>query len=113
MIALLPVSVVRSLALTESPVSVTAEAGKNVLFHCAGTGITIAWIVDGLFSPDTSITDRGITSSTLSTSSGTVQSVLTVPATSVNNGTTVYCMVYPGAVTSSNATLTVLPGIVL
>ena len=45
--------------------------GTNVQFHCAGTG-----------HPD--ILARGIATVTIS-SSGTVQSNLTVPATSVNN----------------------------
>ena len=66
--------------------SVSALVGENVLFHCNGSGITIVWIVDGSLATDTSITDRGITQDTV-TSSGTIQSTLTVPATSVNNGT--------------------------
>ena len=97
------------LALTEGPVSVSALVGENALFHCRGSGITIIWRVDGLYATDTSIANQGITINTV-TSSGTVQSTLTVPATSVNNGTTVQCVLYPGEVTSNNATLTVLPG---
>ena len=89
--------------------SVSALVGENTLFHCAGSGVTVLWMVDGLYSTDISIVDRGITQQTM-TSSGTVQSTLTVPATLVNNGTTVQCVIYPGEVTSSNATLTVLPG---
>ena len=89
--------------------SVSALVGENALFHCTGSGVTVLWIVDGLYAFDTSIIDRGIYS-TLVSSSGTVQSTLTVPATSVNNGTTVQCVLYPGSVTSNNATQTVLPG---
>ena len=91
--------------------SVSALVGENVLFHCNGSGITIVWIVDGSLATDTSITDRGITQDTV-TSSGTIQSTLTVPATSVNNGTTVQCRVVSlsGFAISNNATLTVLPG---
>ena len=89
--------------------SVSALVGENALFHCTGSGIAIAWIVDGLYTIEISIIERGITSNTVS-SSGTVQSTLTVPATSVNNGTTVQCVLYPGEVISNNATLTVLPG---
>ena len=91
--------------------SVSALVGENALFHCNGSGITIVWIIDGSLATDSSITDRGITQHTVSSSSGTVlQSNLTVPATLVNNGTTVQCVLYPGEVTSKTATLTVLPG---
>ena len=99
-----------SLALTEGPVSVSALVGENALFHCIGSGIFAIWKVDGLSHQNPSIINRGITQHTVSTSSGTVQSTLTVPATLVNNGTTVQCVIYPGEVTSNNATLTVLPG---
>ena len=93
--------------------SVSALVGKNALFHCNGSGIAIQWIADGVYVTETDpvIVDRGISSiSAVSIPSGTVQSTLTVPATSVNNGTTVQCVLYPGSVTSNNATLTVLPG---
>ena len=95
--------------LVEGPVSVSTLVGENALFHCNGSGVTIVWTVDGLYATDISITDRDITEHTVS-SSGTVQSTLTVPATLVNNGTTVQCAFYPGEVTSNNATLTVLHG---
>ena len=78
--------------ITEGPVSVSALVGENALFHCNGSGITVLWIVDGLYGLNSIIVDRGITKHTVS-SSGTVQSTLTVPATSVNNGTTVQCRV--------------------
>ena len=90
--------------------SVSALVGENALFHCNGSGIAIAWIVDGSLATDSIVVDRGITPDSPTTSSGTVQSTLTVPATLVNNGTTVQCVIYPGEVTSNNATLTVLPG---
>ena len=93
--------------------SVSALVGENAMFHCAGSGLTVLWIVDGLLATDTNITNRGITRNTVTSSSSvTVQSTLTVPATSVNNGTTVQCRVLSlsGSVTSNNATLTVLPG---
>ena len=92
--------------------SVTALVGTNVQFHCAGTGNYLVWDVDGLASDHPDILARGITTVTLP-SSGTVQSNLTVPATSVNNGTTVRCVVtslFSTPVISSNATLTILPG---
>ena len=99
------------IALTEGPVSVSALVGEDALFHCSGSGLTIVWTVDGKQENEASIIQRGI-SSVLVLSSGTVQSTLTVPATSVNNGTTVQCRVLSlsGSVTSNNATLTVLPG---
>ena len=99
-----------SLALTEGPVSVSALVGENALFHCNGSGFFISWIVDELPHYDPDVVARGISDNTVSSSSGTVQSTLTVPATSVNNGTTAQCVLYPGSVTSNNATLTVLPG---
>ena len=93
--------------------SVSALAGENALFHCTGSGIAVQWVADGVYVTDTDpvIVDRGITASS-SVSSGTAQSTLTVPATLVNNGTTVQCIVLSllGSVTSNNATLTVLPG---
>ena len=103
-----------SLALTEGPVSVSALVGESALFHCNGSGLVIQWIADGVYVTDTNsvIVDRGITAS-LAISSGTVQSTLTVPATIVNNGTTVQCIVLSalsGSVNSNNATLIVLPG---
>ena len=68
--------------------------------------------MDGSLATEANNTDRGITQTISLTSSGTVQSTLTVPATSVNNGTTVQCRVvsFNGFVTSNNATLTVLSG---
>ena len=91
--------------------SVSALVGQPALFHCNGSGIIIQWIADGVYVTDTNpvILDRGIVVSQ-SFSSGTVESTLTVPATLVNNGTTVQCVVFPGSVTSNNATLTVLSG---
>ena len=99
--------------ITEGPVSVTALVGTNAQFHCAGTGNYLVWEVDGLQADHSSISARGITSDTM-TSSGTIQSTLTVPATSENNGTTVRCAIgvslFSTPAISSNATLTVLPG---
>ena len=89
--------------------SVSALVGENALFHCNGSGNVVAWIVDGLYSTEAPIKQRGIFAVSSSSTSGTVQSTLTVPATLVNNGTTVQCVIYPGEVTSNNATLTVLP----
>ena len=93
--------------------SVTALVGTNAQFHCAGTGNYLVWDVDGLQTGYSSISARGITASTMS-SSGTVQSSLTVPATSENNGTTVRCAIsvslFSTPVISNYSTLTVLPG---
>ena len=95
--------------------SVSVLVGENALFHCNGSGIAVQWVADGEYVTDTDpvFVNRGITaSSSVSSSSGTVQSTLTVPATSENDGTTVQCIVLSllGSVTSNNATLTVLPG---
>ena len=99
------------LDITEGPVSVTALIGTNAQFHCAGTGNNLVWEVDGLQTDHSSISARGITSDT-TTDSGTVQSTLTVPATSVNNGTIVQCGVkkslFSTPVISNYSTLTVL-----
>ena len=98
--------------LTDAPVSVSALIGENAQFHCNGSGIIIVWLVDGFLATDSVIVERGITPDTPMTSSGTVQSNLTVPATLVNNGTTVQCrlILLHGFVNSNNATLNVLPG---
>ena len=96
-------------AITEGPVSVSALVGENAVFHCAGNGAAIVWMVDKLSATNMNITNRGIVPLQVS-SSGNVQSSLTVPATIENNGTTVQCVLYPGEVTSSDAILTVLPG---
>ena len=98
--------------ITEGPVSVSVLIGTNAQFHCAGTGVVITWEVDGLASTNPVISGRGITSNDISSSSGTVRSNLTVPATSVNNGTTVRCGLFSssGAIFSNNSILTVLSG---
>ena len=95
----------------------TTLGGTNAQFHCAGNGVGIIWIVDGLPLTDQSIVDRGITDNTVS-SSGTVQSTLTVPATQENGGTTVQCVISSALiggvqVVSNYSTLTILPGIAL
>ena len=99
--------------ITEAPVSVTALVGTNAQFHCAGTGNYLVWEVDGLQADHSNISARGITSDT-TTESGTVQSTLTVPATSVNNGTTVRCGIsvslFSTPAISNYSNLTVLPG---
>ena len=101
------------IAITEGPLSVTALIGTNAQFHCAGTGSYLVWEVDGLQTDHSNISARGITVAT-NASSGTVQSTLTVPATSVNNGTTVRCGVSvslsSAPVATNYSTLTVLPG---
>ena len=101
------------IAITEGPVSVTALIGTNAQFHCAGTGNYLVWEVDGLQADHPDIIARGICEVTLP-SSGTVQSNLTVPATSVNNGTTVRCAIgvsqFSLTAISNYSTLTVLPG---
>ena len=93
--------------------SVTALVGTNAQFHCAGTGNYLVWVVDGLAPDHPDILARGITTVTLP-SSGTVQSTLTVPATSENNGTTVRCAIsvslFSTPAISNNSTLTMLPG---
>ena len=101
-----------STVITEGPVSVTALVGTNAQFHCAGIGAIILWEVDGLASSNLNIISRGITRDDVSSSSGTVQSTLTVPATSVNNGTTVRCRLFSssGSIFSNSSTLTVPPG---
>ena len=90
----------------------SALVGENAHFYCSGNGFTIIWTVDGYSVSELSIMARGITQSMVA-SSGTVQSTLTVPATLVNNGTTVQCRVVllnGMSAISNNATLTVLPG---
>ena len=94
----------------------TALGGTNAVFHCAGSGAAVAWEVDGLSLNHQNIVNRGITDHTVA-SSGTVQSNLTVPATSVNNGTTVRCYIGSSSlsltVVGNYSTLTILPGIII
>ena len=99
--------------ITENPVSVTSHGGARAVFHCAGIGINLDWIVDDNYLYHQSNQHRGITTATLPSPSGTVHSTLTVPATSANNGTTVRCVIgylHSSLVLSNSSTLTVLPG---
>ena len=80
------------------------------MFYCNGSGAIIQWIVDGVYATHSNITARGIAIYTETLSGNTLQSTLTVPATLENNGTTVQCVVFPGELTSDEATLTVLHG---
>ena len=93
--------------------SKTALVGTDAQFHCAGIGNYLVWDVDGLTLDHPDILARGITTVTLP-SSGTVESNLTVPATSENNGTTVQCAIgvlkFSFTAISNYSTLTVLPG---
>ena len=99
--------------ITEGPVSVTALVGTNAQFHCAGTGNYLVWEVDGLTLEHIDIQDRGIVEDSIQ-HSGTVHSTLTVPATSMNNGSTVRCGIsatlFSTPVVSNTSTLIVLPG---
>ena len=110
-------TVIACLYVTEGPVSVTTLGGMNALFHCNGSGTVLVWEVDGLPLNDQNIVDREITDHTVSSSSGTVQSTLTVPATSVNNGTSVRCFIGPSlfslSIVGNYSTLTILPGMLL
>ena len=91
--------------------SVSALIGENAVFYCSGSGVRIQWIVDGVYATRFKITAQGIANPHIETFFGnTIQSTLTVSATLENNGTTVQCVLFPGEVTSDNATLTVLPG---
>ena len=100
-------------SISEAPVSKTALVGTNAQFHCVGTGNNLLWEVDGLASDHVNILARKIMVAT-NTSSGTVQSSLTVPATSENNGTTVRCAIsvslFSTPAISNYCSLTVLPG---
>ena len=95
--------------------SVTTLGGTNAQFHCNGSGTVLAWGVDGLPLNHQNIVDREITEHTVVSSSGTVQSTLTVPATSENNGTTVRCFIgqslFSLTLVGNSSTLTVLPGL--
>ena len=101
--------------LKHNPVSLTTLGGINAQFHCNGNGTVLAWEVDGLPNNDQSIVDREITEHTVSPSSGTIQSTLTVPATSENDGTTVRCFIgsslFSLTLIGNSSTLTVLPGL--
>ena len=89
----------------------TALAGTNAQFHCAGTGFARTWLVDGIPNYFPEITSRGVFDDT-SVDKGFIQSNLTVPATSKNNGTSIQCIIASAnmSVFSDTAYLTVLPG---
>ena len=76
--------------IVNHPVSLIVLPGMDAHFYCSGIGEIVIWEVDGLPQNNAEIKGRGIRAVT-NTSSGTVQSTLTVPATSVNNGTIVRC----------------------
>ena len=114
------VFVVTSAVISQSPVSKTSPAGVIDYFFCAGTDKFLRWLVkvsnttEG--TPDvTEIAERGITENTTNPSPGNVQSILTVPATPENNGTTIRCQIlsknYTVTADSDRATLIVLSGI--
>ena len=96
--------------------SLTTLGGTNALFHCNGSGTVLAWEVDGLPVNHQNIVDREITEHTVVSSSGTIQSTLTLPATSENDGTTVRCFIgqslFSLALIGNSSILTVLPGLV-
>ena len=101
-----------SAVITENPISVIARGGTFGAFHCAGMGNRLLWKVDGHLFHHIHNQNRGMIKATTS-SSGTVQSNLTVPATAENNGTTVQCGIgsfHSSMVFSNSSTLTVLPG---
>ena len=91
----------------------TVQPGINAKFCCGGTGEILTWEVDGLPLNIAEIKKRGINAVAV-TSSGTVQSNLTVPATSENNGTTVRCGIRTSLTSmpaiSNYSTLIVLAG---
>ena len=91
--------------------SLTVFPGMKTQFQCNGSGDNLSWEVDGLSVHDVTVKKRGITAVTVSFS-GTVQSNLTVPATSENNGTTVRCGISESnvIVISNYSTLVVLSG---
>ena len=99
--------------IIDGSVSLTVLPGIDAQFYCGGTGEILIWEVDGLPLNIAEIKERGITAVTV-TFSGTVQSNLTVPATSVNNGTTVRCAISVSltsmSIISNFSTLIVLPG---
>ena len=89
--------------------------GTNATFHCEGNGTEVDWTVNGFHPHHNSNQHRRISVVTLLTpSSGTVQSNLTLPATSENNGITVQCGIRSSPISplvlSNSFTLTVLPG---
>ena len=92
--------------------SLTVFPGMKAQFQCIGSGEDLSWEVDGLSVYDATVKKRGITAVTIAFS-GTVQSNLTVPATSVNNGTTVRCAISISTnipVVSNYSTLVVFSG---
>lgn len=98
--------------LLEEPVStVVLQGAEPAVFHCSGTGYDDSWFVDGLPSISVNLTGRGLLSDSSVSSDGIVQSSLTVPATQVNNGSRIKCVIHNTSTSESSvATLTILPG---
>lgn len=101
-------------AITEAPQSTVVLLGAEpAVFHCSGSGILVAWLVDDISAVHDNITQRGVDIHTSILASGLLQSTIIVPSTSVSNGSNFQCLIInqQGQVLCSpTANLTVLPG---
>lgn len=78
------------------PLNFTTFLNNVSLFtlNCTGVGNFLFWIVDGIDSTSTEISQRGIETISLSPHGGSVSSRLYIPTTATNNNTNVVCKVF-------------------
>jgi len=90
------------------PMSLTVSVGSDAKFHCNATGRLFDWFVDDQLASDEIIRARGIYDET-EEMDGYVVGILTIPATTRNNNTVIYCSAAGtnGIVNSPVVTLTV------
>ena len=90
------------------PTSLTIGVGSVTIFFCNATGRLFDWFVDDVLASDEMIRARGISYETQEMDNYVV-GILTIPATTRNNNTVIYCSVAGtnGIVDSPVATLTV------
>ena len=79
----------------------TFIATGNVTFNCSGTGLVIAWVVDGQATSNITVLGRGITVAPQQSSGNTLLSQLIIPTTIVNNNTEARCNVVQVSGTST------------
>ena len=82
-----------------SPTSQIASLNSAATFHCVVTGnfvnTVLQWFVDGLNHENTHIVERGINANTDEDPvAGTLNSTLTIPATLMNNMTSITCRIF-------------------
>ena len=96
--------------LIDGPKSTSALLGEVASFNCSAFG-PVFWLVNGLQADHPSVKSRGITTTpSITSTNGSVLSLLSVSATAENNNVTIVCIAVLGfsVEVSANAILTVL-----